>query len=129
MIYTSPTSKWNSTLKPWLEKKKRVQADAWGYTPNKEVDEIFEPLVKWIEKESKTAKDKYPTTWDVKRHVNRVVKQCLLADTLQDEFAGYFEGMGFEELDEMAKSFAFGECRQREGLNKILREHAKIGSA
>lgn len=126
MITTAPDSTWNKTLAPFLAKKSKFQTDAWGYNPSAEVDAVFLPMVKWIEAGSPTAKDKYPTTWNVERHLSRIVKQCLLSDTLQDEFAGYFKGMSKEELDKMARSFAFGECRQREGLNKILREHAAV---
>lgn len=62
----------------------------------------------------------------MKRHVSRLVKECFLSETLSMEFARYFEGMGFEELDAMAKSFSFGSSRQREGLNRILREHSGL---
>jgi hypothetical protein len=128
MIYTDPSSKWVSTLKPFLEKKKKLQVDAWGHFPSEEIDSLLDPLVAWIEKNSPAAKDKYPTPWSTKRQLSRLIKETFLAETLSDEFASYFEGMGFEELDEMAKSFAFEECAQREGLNAILRDHAKLTS-
>lgn len=69
---------------------------------------------------------KYPDSWDVKRHVSRLVKECFLSETLSMEFARYFENMSFEELDGMAKSFSFQSSKQREGLNRILREHSGI---
>lgn len=34
--------------------------------------------------------------------------------------------MGQKELDEAARSFRFDECLQREGLNKVLSEHAEL---
>jgi hypothetical protein len=58
--------------------------------------------------------------------VSRLVKECFLSETLSAEFARYFEGMGTEELGEMAKSFAFERVVQREGLNQILLEHASL---
>lgn len=42
MVYTSPDTPWIKTLKPFLDKKKALQADAWGYYPSEEVDGIFE---------------------------------------------------------------------------------------
>jgi len=33
--------------------------------------------------------------------------------------------MGKEELEQCARSFHFEECVQRDGLTKILQEHAK----
>lgn len=80
----------------------------------------------WIEKNSPEARNKYPDTWSVKRHVSRLVKECFLSETLSMEFAKYFEGMSFEQLDEMAKSFSFENSKQRDGLNKILREHSGL---
>lgn len=49
-----------------------------------------------------------------------------MSSTLQTEFAKLFEGMSFEELEECAKSFAFANCETREGLNEVLRAHAKL---
>jgi hypothetical protein len=126
MIYTSSTSPWMQTLQPFLEKKKRIQTDAWGYHPSDEVDAVFKPLVDWVKKVAPQSEHMYPSTWDVERHVSRLVKQCLVSENLSLEFAQYFEGMGFEALEAMAKSFAFEECVQRDGLNKALREHAGL---
>lgn len=44
------------------------------------------------------------------------------------EFARYFEGMTFDQLDAMAESFSFRSSKQREGLNRILREHSGIAN-
>lgn len=41
MVYADPKGKWMKTLQPFIEKKKKVQADAWGYWPSDEVDGIF----------------------------------------------------------------------------------------
>lgn len=45
MVYTSPESPWIKTLKPFLEKKKALQADAWGYHPSEEVDGLFQVIL------------------------------------------------------------------------------------
>jgi len=44
MVYTSPESPWIKTLRPFLEKKKALQADAWGYHPSDEVDNLFQVI-------------------------------------------------------------------------------------
>jgi len=45
---------------------------------------------------------------------------------VQDEFASTFKDMSLEELEECARSFRFGECVQRDGLNKAPEEHAVV---
>ncbi|KAA8913590.1 putative glucanase [Sphaerosporella brunnea] len=127
MIYTSPTSPWIKTLQPFLEKKKKIQADAWGYHPSAEIDALFKPVVDWVGEVAPDTAKRYPyPLWDMKRQVSRQIQQCLISEMLSVEFARYFEGMSFEELEAMAKSFAFGQCVQRASLNKALRDHAGL---
>jgi hypothetical protein len=45
------------------------------------------------------------------------------------EFAEQFAGMSMEDLEECAKSFSFAACRKRDGLNAIMRDHAKLRKA
>ena len=126
MVHTSPDSPWNKLLEPWLEKKKRLQLDAWGKYPSKEVDAVMEPLIKWIEKNSPTATDKYPSTWNTKRHLQRIILQGFLAESLCQEFAELFRDKNEASLEELAKSFSFEQCVQRDGLNKILTQHKTV---
>jgi hypothetical protein len=50
----------------------------------------------------------------------------LLSEELLPEYASLFEGLSYEELDDLAASFKFENCVQREGLNKVLRDHAHL---
>lgn len=126
MVYTSPTSFYNTTIAPFLEKKRRLQLDAWGKYPSSEVENVINPLVKWIDSVCPAAKDTYPTPWATERHIVRATLQTFMAQAFSDEFAGLFKDMGLEELEEAARSFAFENCVQREGLNQILSEHKEI---
>ncbi|KAK2803009.1 hypothetical protein FQN51_004036 [Onygenales sp. PD_10] len=130
MVHTSRESAWNKLLGPWLERKKTLQVDMWGrnrnLTKDSEVEKVMKPVIEWVEKVSPTAKDQYPRHWDVERFLERAVLQSFLADSLQMEFAGLFRGKSFEELDELARSFHFDNCVQREGLNSALSRHAKL---
>ncbi|KAL1964391.1 hypothetical protein VTN77DRAFT_6949 [Rasamsonia byssochlamydoides] len=126
MIHTNPESKWNRTIQPFLEKKQRLRLDAWGTRPSAEVDAVLKPLVQWIDSVSPAAKETYPTPWATERHVLRAVFQTFLAASFADEFAALFKDMDEKELDELAHSFHFDECVQREGLNEILRSHARL---
>lgn len=124
MVYTSPESKWNRTIQPFLEKKKKYRLDAWGVYPSKEAEEAMAPFVKWIDEVCPHAKDAYPGPWDTQRQVMRAVVQTFLSEQFSDEFAELFRGMDFEELNELAYSFHFSQCVQRNYLNKVMTEHA-----
>ena len=126
MVHTSPDSAWNKLLRPFLEKKRHLQLDAWGKYPSPEAEAAISPLVEWIDKVSPGAKDVYPTPWATERHMLRATFQTFLASTFSMEFADLFRGKSFEELEALARSFHFDECVQREGLNKTLSDHAKV---
>lgn len=126
MVYTDPDGLWNRTIAPFLEKKKKYQLDAWGRHPSAQVDEVLDPLVRWIDSVCPTAKDTYPTPWDTKRHILRATLQTFVSQAFEVEFASLFKEFTLEELDEAAKSFRFDRCLQREGLNKIMSDHAKL---
>jgi hypothetical protein len=83
--------------------------------------------VEWIDEVSPTAKAVYPTSWDTQKHVDRAVLQTFLSESLQMEFAGLFADKTIEELEQLAASFKFDNCLQREGLNQIMSAHAKLG--
>jgi hypothetical protein len=126
MVHTSPNSPWNQLIQPFLEKKKALQLDWWGCYPSAEPEALFNPLITWLNKVSPTLSTSYPKHWKTERHVRCAIQNNLLADSLQAEFAGLFRDKSIEELDELAKSFHFDQCVQRDGLNTIMSNHAKL---
>jgi hypothetical protein len=126
MLYCNPRSKYMQTINAFVEKKRRLNLDGWGRYPSKELDEALQPLVEWIDKNAPEATKTYPTIWNTERHIHRGVIETFVADSFSIEFAKLFEGMTLEELDDCAKSFAFDNCVQREGLNRIMSEHAGL---
>jgi len=124
MVHTNRDSKWNRTIQPFLDRKKKYRLDAWGVHASPESEAAVNPLVEWIDQICPAAKEAYPGPWATERHVMRAVIQTFLSAQFSDEFAQQFEGMSLKELDELAHSFHFDECVQREGLNIVLTEHA-----
>jgi hypothetical protein len=129
MVYTSPDSAYNKLIQPMLEKKKKYQLDAWGKYPSQEVEGLILPLVDFINKVSPNATNMYPSTWDTRKHVDRVVLQMYLADSFAAEYAELFRDKSKDELEELAKSFSFEACKKRDGLNKIMSEHAGLSTS
>lgn len=127
MVHTDPKSKYMRTIADFLVRKRALQLDAWGRYPSAESEAVIGPLVEWIDKVAPNSKDQYPTPWATERQITRIINQLWIATCVQDDFANLFKDMSFDDLEECAKSFAFENCLQREGLNKILEEHAEVG--
>ena len=126
MVYASPNSFYMKTIAPFLAKKKALQLDSWGKYPSKQVADVIEPLAEWINSVCPEATHTYPTPWYTQRHLARKIMETFMAQAFATEFAELFKGMSLEQLDEAAKSFRFDQCLQREGLNKIMSEHAEV---
>ena len=81
---------------------------------------MIKRLVSWIDSVSPSAAKTYPSNWNTEQHVRRNVLQTFLASTLCDEFAENFRGKTQEELEQLAASYALGNCVQRKELNEII---------
>ncbi|KAG8893517.1 hypothetical protein FRC00_010416 [Tulasnella sp. 408] len=123
MVYVSPDTAYIKRLKPFLEKKKRLAADEWGCDVST-VDHIFKPVDNWLLEEVPGIKKRYPPMWNVTTHVGRVLRNILLSEELYPEYAAYFQDLSFEDLEEMAASFKFENCVQRQGLNDAIKPSA-----
>lgn len=49
---------------------------------------------------------------------------CVRFGLIRRQFAAYFKDLTFEQIDELTASFKLENCKQREGLNEILRSRA-----
>ncbi|WWC72351.1 uncharacterized protein I206_106313 [Kwoniella pini CBS 10737] len=126
MVYVDEDTPYMQRLKPFLEKKKKLAADEWG-CDDIPVREVFDPLEKWFLDAVPSLSQRYPRTWKPATHIGRLVRNILLSEELCHEFGQYFEGLGFDELEALAKSFSFESCKQRTKLNQILTEDSKRG--
>jgi hypothetical protein len=125
MVYASPDSAYMRLLKPFLEKKKKLGADKWG-RDDKHVAHIYEPLIQHLKDNipEQFVNKRYPQQWKLEGHVHRVIRETLMSEILTYEYASYFEGKSFAELDDLAASFKLENCLRRDGLNEILRADA-----
>ncbi|KAI0693063.1 glycoside hydrolase superfamily [Cytidiella melzeri] len=127
MVHVSPSTPymrlfWESGF---LQKKHRLAVDSWG-ADDKAVRHVYEPIVNLIKEAVPDEKDRqlYPyPIWTLERRVDKLARNTLLAEFLVMEWAEHFVGKSERQLDELAKSFLFGNCLKREGLNKVLTEY------
>jgi hypothetical protein len=94
---------------PFAHPRQRLAADAWG-ADSAHLAPIFDPLNKWLVDNVPSIDKRYPNTWNGSRFVSRMIRECLMSEELAKEWAEHFRGKSKEELDDLAKSFAFGGC-------------------
>ncbi|KAF6802047.1 endoglucanase c [Colletotrichum sojae] len=127
MTYLSPDSPWLKLLGPMIRKKRDLAVDSWAYDDAHLQPGLFGPLHKWFE-DNVPAKynKKYPWQWRMHMHVFRGIRGITMAEYMIPEWADYFRDKSFEELDELAASWKYENCCQRERLNEILRLYAPM---
>ncbi|KAL3496356.1 putative glucanase [Aspergillus germanicus] len=124
MVSTSADSPWNRLIGPFMEKKTRLYVDGCNVRTSPEADAVLDPMTKWIDEVSPTAKLTYPLNWATKRHLIMAVFHTLLAASLYKEYAELFRGKTFDDLEELAKSFSLDHIVRGE-VSKALREVTK----
>lgn len=127
MVYVAKDSAYLKLIGRFMEKKTKLGVDFWG-RDDKDVAHIYEPIKQHfrdvVPKEHWNRK--YPSPlWDIGRHIDRAVRECLLSEYLTYEMADLFRGKSFEELDELAASFKIENCVQRKELNAALQGDAE----
>ena len=134
MVHVSHDTPYMKLFQSFLAKKYRLAVDAWG-VDDKAVRSIYEPIATLIKEEVLLPEDRtsgksplYPPTWSVDERVARLARTILVAEFLVKEWAQHFVGKDEGDLEELAKSFRFENCVTRDGLNKVLRDHAAIFS-
>lgn len=127
MTYVSPDSPWLKLLGPMIKKKRDLAVDSWAYDDAHLQEGLFGPLHNWFEDNVPAQySKKYPWQWRMHMHVFRGIRGITLAEYMIPEWADYFKDKTFEELDELAASWKYENCMQRERLNELLKLYAPM---
>jgi hypothetical protein len=116
LVYTAPDSSWRKLLQPVLEKKARLGVDEWGGVDT-QIRHIMQPIEETFAKEFPNY-DPFP--FGVHWQIIRVVRNILLAEPIQEEFAALFKGLSEQDIDTLMQSFLFKHCAQNTELIGIL---------
>lgn len=124
MVYLNPDTPYMKLIAPFVAKRQKLALDFWGCVDKEGVKDVYGPFVEGLKSmvPEHLQKKKYPHMWTFDRHVERVVRETLMSEYLGWEFAELFQGKTEDELEELARSFAFENCVRRDGLNKILQD-------
>lgn len=125
LTYVDPDLKFYEVFGRWLVKKKKLGLDRWGTDIDPQYAALYDALEKHFAASvpEKFHKALYPHAWTMKDYIARVLRDMLFSQYAQHEYAELFEGLTFEELDELAGCFKIENCVRREELNAILREY------
>jgi endoglucanase len=122
LVELAPESPYMERFGDLIAKKRRLGEDAWGST-HAEVPEAIEPIHELIAREFPSWA---PYPWGVREATDLLVRHILLAQAMLPEYAERFRGLGDDELDELADSFALERCRRRDRLCDIVA--ARVGA-
>ncbi|KAA1470976.1 glycoside hydrolase [Dentipellis sp. KUC8613] len=127
MVHVSHSTSYMTLFKDFLAKKHRLAVDAWGADVS-QVQHVYQPLIDLIQKEvPEKFQNLYPhPVWKLSDRVGRLARNILVSEFLVKEWAEHFRGKSEEEIDAIAKSFAFENCLHRDSLNKILTDNATL---
>ncbi|RSH90736.1 hypothetical protein EHS25_009911 [Saitozyma podzolica] len=123
MVYVDKQTPYMRLLEPFLKKKKLLAADCWG-VDIAPVKQIFQPMLDWLLAAVPGIAERYPKVKKPDVMLGRMVRNMLMSEELCHEYAEFFRGKSFDELDALAKSFSLGSCNQRSRLNEILKADA-----
>ena len=116
ILYQPGTTAWMRRIKPFLEKKQRLGADAWG-SQETGIQDVMDPIYEMLAREFPDY-DPYPNGAD--REARRLIRHILISEALLDEFGKLFEGLSDEEVVELAESFNYDKAVHRTRLEEIL---------
>lgn len=127
MMYLPEDTAWLKLLGPIIKKKRNLAVDSWAYDDAHLQEGLFGPLHQWFEDNVPPQYNKkYPWQWRMHMHVFRGIRGITMAEYMIPEWADYFKDKTFEELDELAASWKYENCVQRERLNELLRLYAPM---
>jgi endoglucanase len=127
MTYVPESSAWFKLLGPLIAKKRELAVDSWAYDDAHLQEGLFGPLHKWFEDNVPEGYGKkYPWQWRMHMHVFRGIRGITMAEYMIPQWADLFKGKSFEELDELAASWKYENCVQREKLNEVLKLYAPM---
>jgi len=121
LVHLAPDSPYARRFGDFMAKKARLGADHWGST-DEGIKHIMDPLHAFMDEQFPDY-DPYP--FGRRKYTEDLVRHILFSQPLTVEYAELFRGLGEEELDELADSFAFASCVRRERLAEILAERCR----
>jgi endoglucanase len=120
VAYVAADSPWMQRVASFVDKKKRLGADAWSGS-DAGIRDVIAPVEALFEREFPNYQ---PFPWGARRHIAQLVRHILISEPLVEEFAECFRGAAAEDIDILMRSFLLANCTQRTELARVLSRYA-----
>ncbi len=102
LVHTDPAGPYMRRFGALIAKKARLGVDSWGST-DQEVPAVMDPVHRLVAEEFPGW---HPYPWSARKSTDGLVRHVLFAQAMVPEYAELFRGLGDDELDGLASSFA-----------------------
>lgn len=126
LVVLDPMSEWMRRTQPVREIKSALRCDSWIERHTSEIDSHIEHMADLARSVAENHLEDLP---GLEENLHFCICDGLLSQMLQPAFAEQFRGMSEQEIDEMMQSFAFGNCKKRQGLAQLIRAKCSQDSA
>jgi endoglucanase len=115
IVYAAEDSEWVRRIKPAYDAINALHCNAFAhnYRANR-IDELSTHIGSHV-KEVISGLDTDLSARDITGEVKYFLSECLIPRWLQEPFARQFSGMSEDEIERMMQSFAWKNCRLRQG--------------
>jgi hypothetical protein len=122
LVTTPADSPYRQRIDGFRDKKNRLGADCWGST-DAHIRDVMAPLEALFRREFP---DHAPFPFGAQRDIEELVRHILISEPLLPEYAALFEGLSYDDLDALMRSFRFENCRTRGRLADLLARYAPV---
>ncbi len=118
-VTVAPDSEYLQIIAPVLEAKRLLGVDSW-MSSDAPALKMVQDLARHVEQ---VIGDPDIDPRANSRYLAQAALSCYVASLMQPTYAKRFKGMSEAELDRVLQSFAFRNCKVRQGLVDIIRKH------
>lgn len=120
IVSVDPNSTWMDRIRPVHRVKTKLRCDSWVDRASAGLDPHLQDLQDYIQSQVGVL----PGNWDgIKEQFGYALGDRMLAPMLLPAFTEQFRGMTEAEIDALMASFAFENCRPRQGLAAVIHRY------
>jgi hypothetical protein len=116
MLYLDHESEWMRRTRPIREAKTALRCDSWVERHKTQIDQPIQHIASYVREVVGSSIDEARLC----ESLDAAIRDTALSQALLPAFTEQFHDMNENEIDRMMQSFAFQNCKQREGLVRLI---------